>query len=329
MNFEKFCEDQGLQPSSDAANYGFLKRELLTTEKATVPTMKQTTTLGGAVRAFEAKFERANPELIYFDSRDRWGQIALDVFKTSLPADVLRSIDPDLMYQVVATTRSGNTTFWVIDQFNNEGEQILIQKTDGGQPQILAHGTTVFPLQPGIVPAPAAVALSKGAQGPGPALAPVVVPEISSEEDLTKRVFAKAEDCDETLVTRNVPGTNGGHLACAWAVNRVVTLALGKPVGGGLSTSDMFNVLRARHNEVFEDGIAAGAIVISPTVGNNVGHVGVVGQIANPISNTTIYSNSSSRGIFTHVYTLGKWKNYFKSRKDLQVRFYVLNKDNL
>src|SRR5207237_660573 len=38
--FEKFCDDNGLEPTSDAANYRFLKLELQTTEKATVPAMK-------------------------------------------------------------------------------------------------------------------------------------------------------------------------------------------------------------------------------------------------------------------------------------------------
>ncbi len=212
VNFEKFCDDQGLQPSSDVANYGFLKRELLTTEGATVPAVKQTTTLGGAVRAFETKFERADPELVHFDSRDRWAQIALNVFKDSIPADVLRLLDPDLMFTVAANVRSGSDTFWLIDQFNNEGEQILIRKTDGDLPRILAHGSTVFPLQPGIVPASVAFALGRSVQDGGGAVPATPVPHIPAGQDASALVLPRRS----SAMTRSSPETRREPMEVTW-----------------------------------------------------------------------------------------------------------------
>ena len=71
-----------------------------------------------------------------------------------------------------------------------------------------------------------------------------------------------------------------------------------------------------------------GAIVISPTLDRNIGHVGIVGAIANPRSETLIYSNSSSQGKFSHTFTLGRWQRYFTGR-GLQVLFYGIRKDLL
>jgi hypothetical protein len=63
-------------------------------------------------------------------------------------------------------------------------------------------------------------------------------------------------------------------------------------------------------------------IIISPTHGSNVGHVGIVGEIKSPITATLIYSNSSARGVFSHSFTLGKWKAFYRDSKGLPVFFF-------
>jgi hypothetical protein len=77
--FEAFCAEKGLEPTSDDANYGFLDRELRTSEKATVPAVRATASLEAAVEAFERKFERAG--VVAIASRIKWAQKALNAFQ--------------------------------------------------------------------------------------------------------------------------------------------------------------------------------------------------------------------------------------------------------
>jgi len=127
-------------------------------------------------------------------------------------------------------------------------------------------------------------------------------------------------------VTRNAPNTNHGRRACAFAVNAVVKQASGRPIGGGNSTADMGEVLATTQTQVSEAQITAGMIIISPTHGGNVGHVGIVGEVTNPVSATVIYSNSSKRGVFSHTFKLGGWKAFYRDRKGLPVFFYAIKK---
>jgi hypothetical protein len=78
VNFERFCSQQGMQPTSDKANYGFLKLELNSTERAAITAVKATSTVKDAVRKFELNFERAG--IKHYESRDRWAERALTAF---------------------------------------------------------------------------------------------------------------------------------------------------------------------------------------------------------------------------------------------------------
>ena len=64
---------------------------------------------------------------------------------------------------------------------------------------------------------------------------------------LAASIFAVAKEQSGRLVTHNVPGTKNGHLACAWAVNEIAKLAIGKPIGGGLSSDLMAQALNKNH----------------------------------------------------------------------------------
>jgi hypothetical protein len=69
-------------------------------------------------------------------------------------------------------------------------------------------------------------------------------------------------------------------------------------------------------------------IIISPTDGAKVGHIGIIGPLpptsADP-GERLIYSNSSSRGVFAQNYTLSLWKSQIGEGRHLPVLFYDLS----
>jgi len=326
--FESFCGVNGLSPFSDAANYGFLKQELNTSQSMALTAVQKAPNISKAVRAFEASFERAKAGLEHFDRRDQWADLALQSFRANagsmVPPAVMAVLDPDLIHRVIAKANLGNASYWVIDQFSDEGGQVLIKQENGQSPVILATDTTIFPLKAGLVPQSVAAQLSASFDETATEPSPAPSPPAASDAEVAIRIFAEAKNCDETLVTRDAPNTNHGRVACAFAVNKVVCLAIGRPVGGGLSTADMGEVLAKTQTQVPEQQITPGMIIISPTHGGNVGHVGIIGEVKIPTNATVIYSNSSSRGVFSHSFTLGTWKTFYRDRKGLPVFFYAL-----
>jgi len=125
------------------------------------------------------------------------------------------------------------------------------------------------------------------------------------------------------LSSANVPGTNNGRLACAWAVNHVVTDGLGHPVGGGLSTAEMADALNSgRGHLVSLESAPSGCIIISPTTGPIVGHVGILMDGSGP--SRRIYSNSSANALYMDNFSVQQWNDYFKG-KGLSVLVYELN----
>ena len=145
-------------------------------------------------------------------------------------------------------------------------------------------------------------------------------------------IYTAAQAAINTLCTSNVPGTGGGNYGCAYAVNAIVQKATGAPVGGGLSTTDMYQALQQHARAAAGKGCFAtavsqaaaspGTIIISPTttIGGSLvhGHVG----ICMTDGCTKIASNSSSAGCFKQNFTLESWKTAFKTNKGLPVLFY-------
>ena len=78
--FEKWVKKQALDPSSDEANYGFLKWELENTETAAIPAVVAARSLNDAVRRFEQTFERASPKHKGYASRERYAAIAKEEY---------------------------------------------------------------------------------------------------------------------------------------------------------------------------------------------------------------------------------------------------------
>ncbi len=129
-------------------------------------------------------------------------------------------------------------------------------------------------------------------------------------------IFASAVQ-NVGMNTANAPDTNGGTLACAWAVNEVVRLSQrGRPIGGETSTADMNAKLKAgAGTPVSEAQATPGSIIISPTEGSQHGHVGILGRDGD------IYSNSSRDKQFEKNWIVSNWKKYY-SGKGLKVLFY-------
>jgi hypothetical protein len=83
--FESYCNRHDLDPKSDEANYGWLFLELKGTEKAAITALKKTSTLIGAVRAFEAAFERAGVKA--YGSRETWARRALEAARAAFAGE--------------------------------------------------------------------------------------------------------------------------------------------------------------------------------------------------------------------------------------------------
>jgi hypothetical protein len=236
----------------------------------------------------------------------------------------------DMTRTLVVMTTSNQTTYWVVNQIGpNEGGQTLLRHFDDTT-NILRSDTTVFPVVPtDQIPAAVAAELNKAAPD---VVAAFVEPgsPLPPSGDTNSREFASAK----AFVghdTGHVPGTDGGNLACAWAVNEVTRLALGKPIstdgqgGNGLGTVGIFEVLQARHIRLGSATDARpGSVIIAPTQGANHGHVGIVGATTGGVGDTAVFSNSSSAAEFEQNFTIGKFTSHFVS-KGLQVVFFALN----
>ncbi len=128
--------------------------------------------------------------------------------------------------------------------------------------------------------------------------------------------------------TCKVSNTDGGKRACAYVVNSIINNALGKPITGetgntdtfGRSTSEMKDALDKSTRFYFVGtsigSIAMGDIIISPTIGNNTGHVGIY------TSTGKIVSNSTSQLMVDDQFTPLTWINYFNNQKNLVTYIY-------
>lgn len=107
---------------------------------------------------------------------------------------------------------------------------------------------------------------------------------------------------------------NNPQLGCAESVNYIVQEALGKPVGGGASTAEMYKALldTTRFFQL-DSGITSfdplpGDIIISPTGQGNGrlphGHVGIIAKYG-------ILSNNSETGLLSEHFTLESWSDLY------------------
>ena len=110
------------------------------------------------------------------------------------------------------------------------------------------------------------------------------------------------------------------EFGCAEALNTVFAKAFGSPIGGGLSTYRMYDILRndSRFEKVSQP--LSGDIIMSATGHGSGklrnGHVGLVGD------NGNIMSNSSYSGKWEYNYTLDVWKRRYKDYGGFPMDFF-------
>jgi|SRR6185369_7973188 len=241
---------------------------------------------------------------------------------TLFPADMTR--------RLVVMTTTDNATYWIVNQVGpNEGGQSLVKRV-GNTNKIVLSDSTVFPVEASAeIPKLVADELNKAAPETGTVAGGPPGSPPATDAEVNAKMFAKAQ-AFVGHITSNVPGTDGGNLACAWAVNEVTRLALGKPissVGGqnGLSTDGIFDALKAHHTKLASAAAAQpGTIIIAPTEGANHGHVGIVGAAAG--GKVLVYSNKSKPGVFAQNFTVASFTNHYTGR-GLDVLFYALKRD--
>jgi len=110
------------------------------------------------------------------------------------------------------------------------------------------------------------------------------------------------------------------ELGCVEAVNTIFEKAFGNPLGGGLSTYLMYEVLKTDKRFQLVLTPLQGDIIISPTgygYGNiKNGHVGIISEAEK------IMSNDSIDGLWKENYTVLSWKERYQKEGGFPVKFY-------
>jgi len=256
--------------------------------------------------------------------------------------------DDGLTAELIAYSPSPEGAYFIVEQSDAEsaGLYLAFLPTEG-RLEILAADTTIFPIPVGIIPLVNREQLADQFVHNEHILTDVDQFELGTSgvqylsDDLEQafkrnriserlrsgieqtnngRIYASVLQNENKLSSRNAPGTNGGKLACAWAVNRVVRQALGYEVGGSLSTANMDSALRqGRGTKIRESEATPGSIIISPSIFSPkkiTGHVGILGK------DQKIYSNSSSRALWVQNFTISSWKRHYEEKRGLDVKFY-------
>lgn len=119
-------------------------------------------------------------------------------------------------------------------------------------------------------------------------------------------------------------GPDGGNLACVWAVRKIVKEVLGFWITQSDGTAVFDPALRKCFgNEGLESGdVSPGGIIISPTSGSNIGHVGLLGTGRG--DDRLVYSNSSSAAMWKQNFSVKTWRERYANKKGLPVRFFPL-----
>ena len=154
---------------------------------------------------------------------------------------------------------------------------------------------------------------------PVPVVTPPVEPNSAGPQIYQEAVRAVGESSSS--------GPDGGNLACAWFVNRILKRTIGYTVDGD-STSSMetdfqAEIAKGKAVSVSLAEAQPGDIILPPTVWTptrNTGHVGIIGE------DQKIYSNSSRRAQWSQNFTYNSWVEYYQTGKNLEVKIYRILK---
>ena len=145
--------------------------------------------------------------------------------------------------------------------------------------------------------------------------------EDSKDDDSNDRPSSSAilSTAEDTLgdSSEDMPGTSHGRLACASMVSSILKRS-GVHGINSPNTSDMYRQLEnsSQFERVSISSAKPGDIIISPSEGRKIGHVGIVGR------HGQVYSNNSYSARFKHDFTVKTWKKYFVNYRDLDVYVY-------
>jgi hypothetical protein len=234
------------------------------------------------------------------------------------------ALNPEYQSELLRQFTSGNATYYLTLQHDDDsGGEVLVEVSDGSA-RVVAIDTTVLPLDQSDLPLSPLSVEGRIEQEPPVAATALAAP--LTQQRLNELVFQAAQEADGTLNT-DVPGTEHGNLACAWAINEVVRRALGKPIGGGLSTIAVSDILKRSHHAVDVSQITPGTIIVSPTEGRVHGHIGIVGALApgGTAGSRPIFSNRSSNATFGHTFTIDSWNAHYATHLGLHVLFFNLD----
>lgn len=110
-------------------------------------------------------------------------------------------------------------------------------------------------------------------------------------------------------------------LGCAEALNAVHKIAFGDEIGGGVSSSLLWEAIKKRKDFIQTPSYEVGAVIISPTSTKppsseiEHGHVGICG-------NFQIMSNNSMTGMWDTHFTKERWESYFKKVGGYPIYYY-------
>jgi hypothetical protein len=250
-----------------------------------------------------------------------------------MPNEVVTLLDRQLSHELIKKIIVGQSAYYIVEEVGeHDGGLLVVRLTPGSKPEVVIADTSLVTPDGSSLPREVydeieaifgkpAVDVAEGILGLQP---PNDRP--TTRQRIRQLVFNEVRKQNGHLSSRNVPGTNHGHLACAWAENEIVKLATGKPIGGGLSVKAMRKVLGERHTPIPESNAKEGGIIISCTPASTQGHVGFIGEAGSGgQGRRKIYSNSSSKALFVRNYTIDSWKASFQGRERLKVEFFELN----
>lgn len=138
-----------------------------------------------------------------------------------------------------------------------------------------------------------------------------------------------AEAIASVDVFKTGAGPGQGSVACLWAARRVVFKAVNQWITQSDGTAEFYGELQAGGMvPAGADTLPAGAIIISPTAGKAVGHIGLLGAGAG--HERLVYSNHSPSksdpvARWKQNYTVGSFTDYHTA-KGLPTLFYRLPK---
>lgn len=220
----------------------------------------------------------------------------------------------------VASAEGKLAKYTLTQVMNDVGGTLVLEIVDKDSGKVTRLGDTSLrylksKIEPGVVlglESGASLALFVPTDAPPP-------PQFAAGTTASQKLAIAAKYYVGKLHSDSVPDTDHGNLACAWAVNFILNVALGHTIGQDeISTASVYEALEGGSGTAVAAS-ETGCIVVSPTesFGNATvhGHIGIVGE------GQLIYSNSSSEQMWVQNFTVASWVAKY-SGKHLKTEYF-------